>query len=197
MAGQEGLERGGGIVLLSRQVAVLTDPDVDLRYIDLLHGLGNQKRYGGQLEVSVLHHLAICGLLAPLLYPGDAHVLRYAVAHDVHEAYFPDQIRPLKKLVPELEHLEKPWEAWVHERLGLDYPLPGPLERAVKHIDDRAVAVEVWTWDHPCKEWFFPLHGGRPTEAEKEIGRMVCRQRAHDLYRLMRSYLPALPAPGN
>jgi hypothetical protein len=194
MAGRSAL--GTGNLLLSGQIAVLDAPDVRLAFLDLLNGLGNQKRYAGQLPVSGLHHAVICGLLAELYYPDQPMIRCYAVAHDVHECYWPDQIQPMKRLIPELKKYEKPWEAHVHTELDLAWPRDTATETAIKHIDNRAVAVEVATWHHPRREWFYPAHGGEPTAEERAVGAAVVGVPPIRLYNMMHRILPALPQGG-
>lgn len=187
---------GEGLLLMSGQLAKIDDPDVALAFIDIFYGLGNQCRYGGQVRVSVLHHLVLCVMLAELYYPDQLLIAAYAGAHDVHETYLPDAIRPLKRRVPLLVELERPWEAHVHKQLGLAWPRTPEISAAVERIDSRAVAIETQVWGHSRWQRYAEAHGGRPTDRERAIGASVHALSPIRAYNLLRQVLPALPAGG-
>lgn len=158
-------------VLPSGQILDLADPaSVVVVDVDLRTGVTNGRRYAGQLDVSVLAHLALCVMLGRLRRLPTEDIAHLA-AHDLHEAYVGDLIYTWKRAVPAIVDVERQWHAHVLEALGLD----GPIPASVKSVDSRAVAVEAWTWEHPHVEHHLRHHGGEPNDREVWVGRTVRR----------------------
>jgi len=118
---------------------------------DLYMGLKNQRRYAGQLNVTILEHLCLCIFLVAHARRGDMplpvdmdmeRVGMHLAAHDLHEAFVLDLPSPLKAVLPEYkERIERPWEKRVHEHFGLELP-SGDMKVLVKYFDRLAYFVE-------------------------------------------------------
>jgi hypothetical protein len=114
---------------------------------DLRVHLPRVYRYNGALPWHDLQHLALCVDLAEVLgFPFPA--VPYIAAHDLHEAVVGDLPTHMKRLLPGWKEIEHAWEAHVHRSLGLDWPVPEPIQASVKRIDAIALAVEMECMGH-------------------------------------------------
>jgi hypothetical protein len=151
---------------------------------DMFEALKNSRRYSGQLDVTILQHLALCVYLANH-YGCKPLETSYVAAHDLHEAYVNDIPKGLKECLPEYQKIETAWEDYVHKHLGLLYPLPKEIQTRVTFIDLRALCVEIWHggWNQSNIRQWNPIYrvalgtGGIPTEKELECMTYVsCRE---------------------
>lgn len=101
---------------------------------DIAHGLSNICRFAGQCRefYSVAQHSVYASRLVP---PRDA---RAALFHDCAEAFLGDVSRPLKKLLPDYQAIEKRIEQVLFAKLGIPFPLPP----AIKTADMRMLYTE-------------------------------------------------------
>lgn len=131
---------------------------------DLFVHTMNICRYNGALNWPLLRHLALCNCLAPL-----PDVKAYASSHDLHEAYVGDVVSGFKQHLNCYRPIEAAWEAHVHKSIGLKFPLHEKLIEEVKHIDQRALVIEMDMLDHPGASLVASKFGGPPTIPEREF----------------------------
>jgi hypothetical protein len=118
------------------------------------------------MDWTVLQHLTLVILLARRVYNNEAEVVAYAAAHDLHEAYLPDIVRPLKQRLPAYVAMEERWEAHVHTSLGLSWPPSDEVRKKVKAVDDRAVPIEAVLCGHPHADHYAHHQGGPPDPSD-------------------------------
>jgi hypothetical protein len=160
-----------GMAFLSGQVFNYDNLDALIVYQeDLYETLWNQRRYQGVLDVRILQHLAIVVRMAELRYGKGSMQAALSGSHDLHEAYFPDIPRPLKKILPGYEAFEGLCEAHVHRSTGLPWPLEEDLKMQVREIDNRAPVIEATLCRHPMKARFEAHHGGPISSEEFDLG---------------------------
>lgn len=164
------MTRSGELVRLDR-------PDLTTVYAeDLFDGLARQRRWLGMLDVTVLQHLALCVVLARDVHELGPFEVAWCAAHDLHEAYTQDLIRPWKKLAlgatnvgALLADIERGWAEHVHESIGLAPPPDHAAADPVRLIDARSVACEVVGERHPRSNWYLDrTRGGPPSVVELE-----------------------------
>lgn len=169
-AGPQWITRSGEVVRLDR-------PDLTSVYAeDLFDGLVRQRRWLGALDVTVLQHLALCVVLARDVHGLGPFEVAWCAAHDLHEAYTQDLIRPWKRLVVGdtpigaiLRSMEEAWCDHVHEAIGLTPPPDHAAADPVRFIDARSVAAEVVGERHPHANWYLDrTPGGPPSVGELE-----------------------------
>ncbi len=107
---------------------------------DIIHGLSNIGRYGGQSWsfYPVAEH---CLHVSAQLYRtyGDNLLALCGLLHDAPEAYFGDVVGPLKRLLPEYMSLENNFARVVEQRFHLPYfSLDDP------RVDDIDKAIVPW-----------------------------------------------------
>ncbi len=153
---------------------------------DLYYSLAGQNRYASHIRVTVLQHLALGVLLCRQMFPGDVLAVAAFAAHDLHECYFPDMVRPLKRRMPAYQPLEDGFERYVHAQIGL--PIGAALREArerAKIIDNRVPAIEPFTWGHPHADHYAHHHGGPPTAEEIALGERVRTLSSQDCWRIV------------
>lgn len=153
---------------------------------DIQTALGNERRYGGFADVTVLAHLALCTALADIhrrhapkasiRYADrdeEFHFLlakAYASAHDGQEFALKDIPKGLKECLAALYGpLEDAWAAHFHASFGLVFPRPPEFEAFVHFIDLRALVIEQFYIDWPIKNDNAAKYGGPPSKDEKEL----------------------------
>jgi len=134
-------------------------------------------RYSGQNLVSIMQHSAICTGLSQL-YGYSVEEIAYCAAHDLHESYINDLPKGLKEVLPDYCAIEEKWEARVHTALGFTWPPTHAMQEKIKHVDIRALCVEMWiagwdTWEPAINvaNWF----GGLPTSQELAVGNNILK----------------------
>lgn len=132
------------ILVRSGQYFNFLEPEAyRLEVEDIAHGLSNICRFAGQCRefYSVAQHSVYA---SHLVAPRDA---RAALFHDCAEAFLGDVSRPLKKLLPDYQAIEKRVEQALFAKLGIRFPLPP----AIKTADVRMLYAE--------QKALMPLHG--------------------------------------
>jgi 5'-deoxynucleotidase YfbR-like HD superfamily hydrolase len=101
---------------------------------DLAKGLSRESRFAGQTfrPYSVAQHSVIVSLNVP------KHLAMEALFHDISEALIKDIPKPVKLLLPDYCELEERLTAAIFKQFGLQYP----IDPAIKHADNRALATE-------------------------------------------------------
>jgi hypothetical protein len=115
----------------------IEDPEEDtIRIQDIAHALGNICRFGGHAKkfYSVAQHCVYASYMTP-----GPHQMA-ALLHDATEAYLGDVVRPLKRLLPDYERLEKNLAARIAHNFGL--PIDAFEHEHVKHVDNMLQAYE-------------------------------------------------------
>lgn len=137
---------------------------------DLRTPLSRQCRYGGNFDVTVLQHLALCVALAEeaRATPRQKGLL---ALHDLHEAVLIDLPASLKALLPDYAPLEASWEEHFHKSLGY---WPVTLEEAAytKDIDNLAAAIEMYVVGHPNVAMQVAMCLRAPSPEEHRLGRI-------------------------
>lgn len=164
------------------------DPQpTDIEFVDIAHALSLICRYGGHAKrfYSVAEH---CVLMSHWIEdnatPGDPEQARrlalWALVHDAAEAYLGDLIRPVKRLLPDYQAIERDVLGAILEKLGMwdgegEQP-ETPTE--VKEADNRILLTEreallnrsLLSWNSAL-EAMSPLdvqiYGWDPKEAEQ------------------------------
>ena len=159
----------GSITTRTGRHPVMSDPaGFEVVPEDLRYALSRQCRYAGHCDVTVLQHLHICIQLAHL-YGYDAAATAYCAAHDLHEAYVQDIVRPLKALLPDYQRIEALWEAHVHRAVGLEWPLDPLMAQQVKRVDQRAVICEKVLTGFSLDARWIEVHGGPMVAPEDRV----------------------------
>lgn len=113
----------------------------DINLGDISEALANTCRYGGQLNnyYSVAEH---CIYVAHQLYrtTGDKALALSGLLHDAHEAYTGDFIRPIKRHLADLKHIEAGFDYAITEAFGLTVPLTDPR---IKQVDTAILPWEM------------------------------------------------------
>lgn len=146
--------------------------------------LDREVRYGGARDINVLTHSALCVELGKA-YGLPKPALGYIAAHDLHEYVVGDVPSALKALLPEYHRIEELWAAHVHTSLGLAWPVSPELAAVVKHVDRRALVVEMAASDHPGRQ-DFEVQSTRCTDAEMWAMHSVLQQSRHQDIALLR-----------
>lgn len=138
-------ERGPWMALREGGRYYPLDPRVeDIDPLDIAHALGMLCRYGGHVDhfYSVAEH---CVLMSYVVPPEDALA---ALLHDATEAYVVDVPRPVKRLMPEYEVIERRVWLVIAERFGIDPVLPPSVKAADNNIlyDETAAFLPRATW---------------------------------------------------
>lgn len=116
---------------------------------DIAHALSLICRYGGHVQrfYSVAEH---CVLLSHAVSPENA---LWALLHDAAEAYVGDMVRPLKRHMPEFQHVEARILLAIARRFNLWPEIPAEVHEADNRIilTERAALMrktdDVWTED--------------------------------------------------
>ena len=152
--------------------------------------LTNLRRYCGQVDWSLLRHLALCVLLTPSWFPDySANHLAALALHDLHETIVGDMVTGLKKHCPEFVKIEDSWMRHVASQLGLsDLLADEEIQKVVKFIDYRALVVETWHTKHSA--YVVVVEGQLPpTDKEKEIVDAVSRASSKTLWKVVKNAL--------
>lgn len=130
-----GIPIPAGRVMRTGEIVDLIDPKPDQFTIEsIASGLAYQGRFTGQTRVYydlARHSILVSFLVAPKL-------AFKALLHDSAEAVVNDIARPAKPLLKDYKPLEMRILGVIFEKYGLRLP----LERAIKHADEVAVAIE-------------------------------------------------------
>lgn len=164
----------GHVVNFEKPEVTVIDPD-DLR----IH-IQNICRYNGAVFWPLAKHLALCAKLAINKVPSHMEsynsptdekeqILQagYCSSHDFQEYVCTDVVSGLKKYLPAYRNIERRWEAYVHRQLGL--PLRERNEEFVRHVDRRALVIEMTALGHPASELVALRYGGTMTGNEELI----------------------------
>lgn len=143
---------GDWFTSVSGRKIYVADPrpeDIDIN--DIITGLSNICRFGGQIDrnYTVLEHslLVAYGVADELMgnFSGglggdEIKVIRTALMHDSPEALIGDVVKPFKLMdtMSGYREIEDKWERVIAEKYDLFYPLPD----IVKRHDNRALATE-------------------------------------------------------
>ena len=134
---------------------------------DLRRSTINICRYNGHIDWRLVQHLWLVVELARFFYPGDPLAWYYCGTHDLHETLVQDIVSGFKRYLSEYEDIEHSWELHVHKSLGFPWKMR-PHEK-VKHIDRRALVIEMIALHHPAGEYVSRYYGGMPTADELQI----------------------------
>jgi len=123
-----------------------SDDPAQFNVDDMAAALSRMCRYGGHISdeydddiYSVAQHSVYVYWL--LLKKGaPKHVLPWAIAHDMPEAYWTDVPSPLKSLLPNYKAMENDSAAIMRERYGIPYD--DEVERYVKWADMQVLYAE-------------------------------------------------------
>lgn len=180
----------GHVVDYKQPKHTIVDPE-DLR----IH-TRNMCRYNGALDWKLVQHLSLCARLIEVMDEVDRvkfnisrvclsqdHLIQqgYAVAHDLHEIYVGDVVSGLKKHLPEYRKIENIWEEFVHEQIRL--LLAQKNNKLIKHVDIRALVIEMTVLGHPAAEYVQSKYGGVPTSSELHAMYITQQQSLDDCWK--------------
>lgn len=160
---------------------------------DLRIHTSNMCRYNGALNWKLVRHLNLCAKLIaidteenmqrPAFDPALDMAIQqgYAAAHDLHEIYVGDVVSGMKKYMPEYQKLETAWEHWVHGFIGL--PIEQRDHKLIRHVDVRALVIEMDMLDHPAAERVATIYGGFASQTERQAFLTVARQSPEECWR--------------
>lgn len=127
---------------------------------DIAHALGHLCRFAGHASrfYSVAEHSVHCARF--LNEPdGTKDFARWGLMHDAHEAYVVDIPSPLKRLLPDYQHIENLAEIAVRTRFGLFGVMPSPVRNtdvAILREEAKALHCEPpRPWNLPESKWLF------------------------------------------
>ena len=142
----------------------LRPEDLEIRDEDVRDAATHICRYNGARQVQLIHHFALCTLLAQHEF-AVPRTIGLIAQHDFPEAILGDVVSGLKKLLVDYRTLEPRWEARFWDHYG--YIPPNAAEAAlIRHIDLRALVVETHMTQHPVAGYTAYRHGGPPTRSE-------------------------------
>jgi len=129
-------------------------------------------RYNGAIVWKLVQHLALCVKLTNIYFPELSSQCRailagYAGVHDFHEVYVGDVVSGLKRYLSEYQKIEEAWENYTHNSIHL--PLEFKDCDRVKHIDIRALVIEMHQLEHPAAPLVAKWYGGPPSSKENAI----------------------------
>lgn len=168
----------GHVVNFGNPELTTVDPE------DIRQHTRNICRYNGALRWPLVKHLALCAKLAD--NQTAAHMKRYnspedpveriiqaafCASHDFHEIYCTDVVSGLKKYLPNYKEIEEIWEAYVHTQLGL--PLEHANKKFVRHVDLRALVIEMTCLDHPAADIVAHRYGGLISGTENQVFKRI------------------------
>lgn len=160
----------GGVVMTTASGVVvdyLRPEDLEIRDDDVRDAAVNICRYNGARKVLLIHHFALCTLLA-LDSLGTARTVGLVAQHDFPETILGDVVTGLKRLLPDYSAIEARWEARFWQHYG--YAPPNDVEAGlVRRIDLRALVIETHMTQHPVAGYAAYRHGGPPTRAEMRV----------------------------
>lgn len=114
--------------------------------VDILHALNNIQRFTGHTRNnwSVADHtLLVCYLLK---IKGKENAIPYGLLHDAHEAYLGDWSTPLKNALGNdyapLKRIEAKVAKAIHDKAGLEYPVPLSIQKDIHEADMLALMWE-------------------------------------------------------
>ena len=145
----------------------LSSPAGTIHLEDLYQGLTTIRRYNGQMDVTIMQHLAYCAAYSTATEPKNHRLAAYAAAHDLHEAYVGDMNYHLKAQCPGFVRIEEMWENYVHDQMGL--PLAHRPSEQVRMIDMRALVVECAAHEHPALESVLTSGLAYPSAMETDL----------------------------
>ena len=169
-------------------VNFLKPEDTIVDWEDLKVHTKNICRYNGALDWKLMEHLALCSRLSQLSdvreRGGFTNMTEeevtlqagYCSTHDFQEIYCTDVVSGLKKYLPAYREIEDTWESYVHQQIGL--PLCHRNHKFVRHIDLRALVVEMTALEHPAAKLVGERYGGPVLDSEKEAFDAIYKHRS-------------------
>lgn len=102
----------------------IRSPEEDMiNIIDIAHSLANNSRWGGHLDfnlnMSIAQHSILC---CELLSEEELEVQKQGLLHDATEAYLLDMPKPIKKMLPDYQKVEKKLEKVIFSKFNIKYP---------------------------------------------------------------------------
>ena len=99
---------------------------------DIAHALALENRYNGHTPepYSVAQHSVLVASRVAGLTGGDRRAELWGLLHDASEAYIKDLPRPVKRLMPEYQAVEKRVMAAICDRFGLPHAMPASTHQA-------------------------------------------------------------------
>lgn len=157
------------MTLLTEQPVWFDEPwHTNLELNDFQIPVQNICRYNGALDWRLVRHLALGIKLALCWYahlPYLQGIQGYFGSHDLHEIIVGDMVSGQKQYHQMFRNQEYEWEVHVHKEIGLPlYASPSPT--AVKHLDLRALVVEMTMLKHPAAPLVTRKYGGLPSTDE-------------------------------
>lgn len=173
---------------------------------DLRIHSSNICRYNGAVEWKLVKHLLLVTKLVEHYLPSSRNVsinyngmwtdnrlpIALAAAHDLHECYVVDIPTGLKGYLASYRQIEKIWEQYVHESIGLPYMQrikSDPDSNIVKRADRRALSIEMFMLQHPGWELILDEDTGPIYKYEERMFNRITGYSTHHCWDLVWDYV--------
>lgn len=137
-----GLEKNCMLTGNGHLINLLDSKEEQIYLEDISSSLSKICRYsGGTIRFySVAQHCLNCCKLARMKY--DSRTGLYLLLHDAAETYISDIPTPVKKLIPNIDMIEKGINTAIYHKFGLEYPSGIYLNR-INEMDSNMLANEI------------------------------------------------------
>jgi len=162
----------------------------DVCLADIAHHLGMQCRFNGacSYHYSVAQHSIYVSRAVP------PELARYGLIHDAAEAYLGDIVRPIKPLLTAYGPMENAVMAAICAAVGLPWPWPTAVKRAVQEADNVVLAAEAAQIMAPPPQPWMALP---PPPRWLTIEEWSPRYAAGEMHTYLHAHFPALMPKNN
>ncbi len=169
-------------MLSGRRLDLLAPQPEDIEISDIAHGLARVARWNGQTSgdhaFSVAQHSLIVEEITAARHPEwPAPLALAALLHDAAEYVVGDLISPFKAAIGyDYKAFETRLLGAIHQRFGLQWPLPPVITAAIKHADHTAAyfeATRLAGFTPEEGELYFGVPEGLPSTLSERLDRLA------------------------
>lgn len=136
----------------------------DIVLDDIAQGLAGERRFAGQMDMSIAQHSVNVKLVTEAL-GGDRFQQRTALFHDASEYILRDLASPLKVQLPDYYKFENS----LMEAIALKFNFEWPVPQVVKTADIHMLVTEAFEHLHPAVRWAINPEYGFPADPQSWI----------------------------
>ena len=169
-------------MLSGRRLDLLAPQPEDIEISDIAHGLARVARWNGQTTgdhaFSVAQHSLIVEEIATAVHPDwPAPLCLASLLHDAAEYVVGDLISPFKAAIGyDYKAFETRLLGAIHQRFGLQWPLPHAITAAIKHADQIAAyfeATRLAGFTREEGELYFGTPSGLPEPLTRRLDKLA------------------------